>query len=316
MQPTILKNEVYNDESNDNLRFAVTNRTSRASYGISIPFTMTDPVPSEPHENAKNIVDGVLVKQEECDVVRMLFEERPIWTLASIRAHVRQPPRRLSYILATIAFYYSTGPWRNSFVAFGFDPRKNFDSRFYQMLDYRVRQGAGFKSEINWRRKTGSNKRVRVLPKFESGILQEDEIEEQHQARWKEAIFTHDTIPPFRARHYQLVDVHIPKIQEMLHKIPSPMSGGICNEKRGWMPVGFLENCRDILTEIAQANMLKLCNEKNISLEELKNVKLEPSVGEEEEDEEEAAASDSDGSESNFLDDADEPLEPEMELDD
>lgn len=306
MQATILKNEVNNDESNENTNFAVTNRVSRASHGISIPFTLTDPVPSKPRESAKSLIDGFLVKQEDCDILCELFKERPIWTLASIRAHLRQPPRRLNFILATIAFYYSTGPWRNSFVAFGFDPRNNFDSRFYQMLDYRVRQGAGFKGEINWRRKTGANKRVRVLAKFESGILQENDIEEQHQTHKKEAIFTHDTIPPFRARHYQFVDIHIPQIQEMLHKIPSPiLSESVCHEKRGWLPDGFLEQCRDILTEIAQSNMQKLCNEKYISLNELKNVKLETSVGEEED--EEAAGSDSEGSESNFPDDVDEP---------
>lgn len=56
----------------------------------------------------------------------------------------------------------------------------------------------------------------------------------------------------------------------MLQKIPSPLSGAICNEKRGWLPAGFMENCRDILSAIAQGNMQKICNEKNISLEEFK----------------------------------------------
>lgn len=48
---------------------------------------------------------------------------------------------------------------------------------------------------------------------------------------------------------FQYCDVHVPKIQEMLDKIPTPLSGAICNEKTGWLPPNFDDNCREILTE-------------------------------------------------------------------
>jgi general transcription factor 3C polypeptide 5 (transcription factor C subunit 1) len=305
MQTTILKNEAKDPENNneETIKFAVTNRMSRATHGISITFNMTDPVPSKPNENAKDLVKSKLVTQEEYDAIHDLFQERPIWTLASIRAHMQCPPKRhLSFILATIAFYYSTGPWRNCFVRIGFDPRKNFDSRFYQMLDYRVRAGAGFKTDLKSRRQTGPNsKRVKVQVKYEDRVKQE--IEEIHDMHQREAIFTQDTIPPFRARHYQFIDIHITEIQEMLQKIPSALSGAICNEKRGWLPVGFLEQCRDILTIIAQENMRKLCLEKNISVEEFK--------AEEEDNKSETLGADSDGED--VFPDVD---ETEMEVED
>lgn len=207
MQPTILKNETSKDseEGSESIKFAVTNRTSRVTHGISISFSMTEPIPMNPNEEVKDLVKSKLVTQEEFDAVHNLFEERPIWTLASIRAHMRNPPRRyLSSILATKAFYYSTGPWRNCFVRIGYDPRKHFESRFFQMLDYRVRAGAGFKTEVKSRRQTGvNNKRVKVPAKT---MPREDEAEENYQMRQREAIFTVDTIPPFRARHYQFID--------------------------------------------------------------------------------------------------------------
>lgn len=272
MQATLLKNEKVDtkDERGDqNVSFAVTNRSSRSCNGISVPFNMTDEIPSKPSEKVKDLVKSKFLTQEEYDEVFKLFQERPIWTLASLRASMRLPPRRLNYLLADIAFYYSTGPWRNSFVRFGYDPRIDFESRFYQMLDYRVRQG-GFKGDIGARRGTGVNKRVKVPAKYESNPLNEEEVEENHQKRKLEAIFNVDTIPPFRARHYQFADVHIPKIQEMLHKLPTPLSGMMCHEKRGWLPNGFVETCRDILASIAQANMQMHCAEKNMSLDEFK----------------------------------------------
>lgn len=186
-----------------------------------------------------------------------------------------------------MAYFYTSGPWRNCFVKFGYDPRKNFESRYFQMLDYRVRQGAGLKGELKISRHNGINRRVRVPVKTES-VGRDDEIEENFQLRRKQAIFTIDTIPPFRARHYQFIDIYIPKIQDMLLKIPSVISGALCNEKRGWLPMGFIEQCRDILSVIAQANMLKLCNEKNISVEDYKKaeeIKSDPAIEDDEGDE-------------------------------
>lgn len=173
--------------------------------------------------------------------------------------------RRVSFILASVAYHYSTGPWRNCFVRHGYDPRKNFESRFYQLLDYRVRQSGGFKSQM--RAKRGTNTIRKCRGKKQVGTEKDDYEEQQNHVN--EAIFTLDTIPPFRAKHYQFCDIHVPKIQEMLHKIPTPMSGAVCNEKRGWLPAGFLEQCRNILTQIAQANIIKQCKEQGISPDDL-----------------------------------------------
>ena len=70
-----------------------------------------------------------------------------------------------------------------------------------------------------------------------------------------------DKMPQSRQLFYQYCDIRVPKIQEMLDRIPTPMSGAICNEKTGWLPSGFDDQCRDILTEIIkekfQAYLLK-----------------------------------------------------------
>lgn len=102
MQFVSFKNEAKaSDDGDETAKFAMTSRTSRATNGISIPFSMTEPIPAKPNDFAKDIVKSNLVTQEEHDAVDSLFKERPIWTLASIRAHLRSPPRRLNYALAT-----------------------------------------------------------------------------------------------------------------------------------------------------------------------------------------------------------------------
>lgn len=38
----------------------------------------------------------------------------------------------------------------------------------------------------------------------------------------------------------------------MLDKIPTPLSGATCNEKSGWLPANFDDQCREILTDIVK----------------------------------------------------------------
>jgi len=267
-------NKDTNDQEDESVQFAISSRSRRATNGISINFSISEPIPTKPNDAVQDLVTKGVAQQDDYDVVQKLFEEREIWTLASIRAHLRQPPRRLSHVLAAFAYFYTTGPWRNCYIKFGYDPRKHFESRFYQMIDYRVRQHAGFKGELKRKRQTATMiKRIKAPAKNDCAPL-EEEIEESFQQRRREAIFTIDTIPPFRARHYQFVDIHIPQIQEMLQKIPSPITGATCNDKRGWLPVGFMEQCRNVLTDIAQTNMMKLCKEKNISLEDFNTTEI------------------------------------------
>lgn len=271
IQTTMLRNEqklLSRAENDEIVKFAVTNRANRHKNGVIIQYNndLRVKVPTKPNASSEESKYKIVSEEEYKSFVN-LFERRPIWTLAALRAHIRNPPKRLSEILASIAYYYTTGPWRNCFVRFGYDARKDFKSRYYQMLDYRVRQGAGYKVEIQNKRPSAIHKRIRAQPGAPAEVTEES-IEENFQMRKREAIFTTDTIPPYRARQYQFIDIHLPNVQEMLQNLPGPLTGVVCNEKRGWMPPQFIEEIREILTKIAQANLMKLYKEKNLTLED------------------------------------------------
>lgn len=255
----ILKNET---KSNENETFSISNRPTRTNNVKIIPFSLKDPIPTKPKKNMPDILKANMVTQRQHDIVYEMFQKRPIWTKGSLKRECEEEVRQLSVILASVAFQYSTGPWRNCFVRYNYDPRKNFDSRFYQMLDFRVRRSGGFKNELKAKRSK------RYFYKMWGRKSSDEAVDSQQQ---QESIFNLETIPPFRAKHYQFCDIHVPAVHEMLEKLPSPLAGAVCNEKYGWLPSGFMDECRNILTEIAKTNMLKQCREKGISMEELKN---------------------------------------------
>lgn len=70
------------------------------------------------------------------------FEKQPIWLRSALSYETGIPRAKLKVILPSIAYYYTTGPWRLMWVRFGYDARKDFTSRYYQTLDYRIRTHA------------------------------------------------------------------------------------------------------------------------------------------------------------------------------
>lgn len=180
-----------------------------------------------------------------------MFQKRPIWTRKALLAECDIEDRRLAYILTSVSYFYLTGPWRTCYVRFGYDPRKNFESRYYQILDYRVRQSGGFKNSVKAKRDSSLKK----LSTVKIGKSIDPEDAEQKKNDKQGHIFDLNTVPSARVTFYQFCDVHIPKIQEMLYKIPTPLSGATCNDKRGWLFPGFIDQCRNIMSEIAQKNL-------------------------------------------------------------
>ena len=57
-------------------------------------------------------------------------------------------PFAFQFILPTLAFYWTSGPWRNQWTMYGYDPRKDRGSHQYQTLDYRVRLEGGAKLKV------------------------------------------------------------------------------------------------------------------------------------------------------------------------
>lgn len=91
----------------------------------------------------------------------MCLSRQPVWVTSanhsmiflhsSLAYETKIPRQKLKIILPSLAYYFTTGPWRLMWVRFGYDPRKDFTSRYYQTLDYRIRSNT-LKEKVtsNW----------------------------------------------------------------------------------------------------------------------------------------------------------------------
>ncbi|EIN10874.1 hypothetical protein PUNSTDRAFT_119730 [Punctularia strigosozonata HHB-11173 SS5] len=70
-----------------------------------------------------------------------LFEKRPIWSRTALMNQFTPSEAREIHnsksMLPLVSYVFSGGPWRDTHVRFGYDPRKDPQARFYQRLYFR-----------------------------------------------------------------------------------------------------------------------------------------------------------------------------------
>jgi len=176
-------------------------------------------------------------------------------------------PERLKFMLPALAYYFTTGPWRNQWVRFGYDPRTDPTAAMYQTLDYRVRLQGGARHQVaakrsyanyllpykamNWSKPKTSVIQKTSFPGCEPGKGGAgggvEEGQEEEQQKMKDVyLFREGRIPPYRQMFYQYGDLQVALAQELL---ASSSRLDRCDEKSGWFPSGTEERLRDLLTQ-------------------------------------------------------------------
>ncbi|KAF3088202.1 tau 95 subunit of transcription factor TFIIIC [Orbilia oligospora] len=68
-----------------------------------------------------------------------LFEERPIWTRRGLMNNMPSSLwQQLKWAYPHVAYYWRSGPWRDTYVKFGVDPRKSKEFAKYQVVAFKV----------------------------------------------------------------------------------------------------------------------------------------------------------------------------------
>ena len=77
-------------------------------------------------------------------VTRELFKDRPVWSRRalqnSIPGNIWSPvgPNAAKYTWQYVGYIFSSGPWRDTLVRLGYDPRTDPEARWYQSLTFQL----------------------------------------------------------------------------------------------------------------------------------------------------------------------------------
>lgn len=191
-------------------------------------------VPKAPYPITLRYIQLKLVNEEQILRIKELFDIRPVWTKSALMYNARYTEAHLKYLLALRAYYFTSGPFRITWVRFGYDPRSDPSSRQYQIIDYRLR--TNIRTIL---REQQPDRYPRGRTKTHKNLQDDDTNEQYGESSY---IFKPGLIPPHKQMFYQVCDIKLPEVQERLNQFSKDSA---YDAKTGWLSEEFFDFVRE-----------------------------------------------------------------------
>lgn len=232
-------------------------RQRRSHHAIFVMYDV-DQVPDVPKENASKQIQVKFIQKDDFEKVKLKFQEHPVWSKNALTILADISQERLKYILPAVAYYFTTGPWRNFWVRLGYDPRKDPGAAIYQSLDYRVRVEGGISQKVKAKRNyanyllpykaTNWSKPKVSLIQCGSELNPKEAKTDSDSNKDNMYLFRPGLVPPYRQMFYMYKHIQVEEAQTLMAASLKP-PGSTCDEKNGWYHSGLDAKLRDILTK-------------------------------------------------------------------
>jgi general transcription factor 3C polypeptide 5 (transcription factor C subunit 1) len=94
-------------------------------------------VPTQPLPDALLVTSSATTEACELLIIQ-LFDKRPVWSLAALRANLAMEYNKyLKKLLPKVAYYFKDGPWRKLWIKFGYDPRLHQHAKMLHLITYK-----------------------------------------------------------------------------------------------------------------------------------------------------------------------------------
>ncbi|XP_077981401.1 general transcription factor 3C polypeptide 5-like, partial [Glandiceps talaboti] len=249
-------------------------RARRPHNAVFMNFDDKD-VPTKPLDAAVAAMKKISDHVKEVEI-RELFKKRPIWSKNALKCNLDIQGEKMKILLPVFAYYCVTGPWRSLWVRFGYDPRKDWESVRYQVLDFRLRQSATA-AELPVKAKRSTFNYALPLSIHRPGpqvVQVKDFVETKHIDDGSEIpaedegkvtdknklqyIFQDGSLPPYRQMFYQFDDIQNDRLQDI---IASNVQTEQCDEKEGWCKPETLNKLRDLMSEMVKLTVKGTSND-------------------------------------------------------
>ncbi|KAI9767020.1 MAG: tau 95 subunit of transcription factor TFIIIC [Geoglossum simile] len=111
-----------------------------------------DVVPSAPPSDMPNPATLDPGIRDTINRLKKLIEERPLWTRRALLNHFTNPDYQytLKHSIQHVGYMFRSGPWRDTIVKFGVDPRSDPRYRFYQSISFQIHDRDGDGTRRQW----------------------------------------------------------------------------------------------------------------------------------------------------------------------
>ncbi|KAI8083091.1 RNA polymerase III transcription factor IIIC subunit-domain-containing protein [Halteromyces radiatus] len=209
----------------------------------------TNKIPTKPPSSKHLFGDALELKEK----MEQLYEDRPIWSKHALRSRMNvDDDKYFMEALASIAYSFQNGPWRDCWVKYGVDPKEDQRYAMYQQVD--IRMGHATSNTASNKRYVRA-KRNRELPVFANEQEQQDPSSstENDGVQTPSYIFDGHSIPT-RSSWYQVCDITDPDFDCILRS-SKYLHSGPPTKRHGFYYASAFEAARNALRQKHQQLM-------------------------------------------------------------
>ncbi|KAL3313804.1 General transcription factor 3C polypeptide 5 [Cichlidogyrus casuarinus] len=245
----------------ENLTQAVPyDRKSRKCYTVFRD--IGDPCPLQPVDKATEYLNSTFTRKIY-EQIQALFKTRPVWSKLALRYHLNHVGHnKLKNIIPCAAYYSPTGPWKRSWVRFGYDPFTDPESRKLQIVDVRITSPSRISKLVvqsgmsdgacamSWQDKLlaeidqyRSNDTIQGKQDSGSDNSSAEFTSTEKQANERKFRLSDTSFPISKQTYYQLIDIEIPEVKSLYEQPPSRY---VCCSTNGWLEENYQHTVRTI----------------------------------------------------------------------
>ncbi|KAF8525363.1 RNA polymerase III transcription factor IIIC subunit-domain-containing protein [Gautieria morchelliformis] len=226
--------ETFVDEETALEKKRYINRSRWKGWSV-IPISMSEKeVPTSPSKQVEEM--RLSANPQLSAALQKHFEDRHIWTkLALLNQFSPHDAREISntkYLIPLFSYVFIDGPWRDTLIKLGYDPRVDVASRFFQRLHFRNVNNTTARPSVT----------ARVDAKYPDNIAARSEHTDIGPDR--SHIFDGKT-QSSEIASFQLCDIQDPMLVGMIENEAELRD--TCNERDGWYQSAHLEGIKAVL---------------------------------------------------------------------
>lgn len=219
-------------------------RKARKVIGLFVKWG--DEIPETVPDNIKQELDMQLFDEKLAEKIKEKFLIRPMWTKHALISMLKCSINDLKYTLPLFAYFYENGPFRNLWVRYGYNPKKDKTSKLYQMIEVRSRMSTNSTMQYKISVFDDNNMAHRSNPfKYEDN---NDVVNTSNNDLEPNYVFRPGQISIFKRTGYQLCDIKMDDVQQIIHE--NDDNEIECNEKDGWCSKGAIDRIRSIMNAV------------------------------------------------------------------
>ena len=214
-------------------------RTFGFTHGI--PFEEAS-VPSAPRKQVRT-------KEYLLPMLQALFQERPIWSRVALNCKTGADSGSLRSALSHIAYHFSTGPWKYSWIKFDIDPRVHPKYKWYQVVECKAARPKHARSKAL--QASDHSFTTSLTDEAVSRASVKSREVPEYVRDPKSYLLTAEPSGLTARLSYQLIDIEIDRVRELIASTDGNET--VCTKETGWFSAEVYELIKSLVKNVVDS---------------------------------------------------------------